>query len=128
MKKDKIIEDLESTKSRMSEYNHIELQDTVAITNALIYIVEMLGRETTIDVKTAGVPDKKPEKKPAKKRNAIDYGKIAALYRAGWSQKKIGEEIGVSQNAISVALIKYRKNLEDGLIWDSERREFIKKE
>ena len=43
-------------------------------------------------------PDKPKEKPPARKN--IDTGKIKALYRAGWSQKAIADEMGVSPTTI----------------------------
>ena len=57
------------------------------------------------DVRKAPEPEPKPEPKPAKvrkpaKRKPLDLGKIGALTRAGWSVKKIAEELGVSENTI----------------------------
>ena len=58
----------------------------------------------------------------------FDYGKIIALYKAGWTQKKIGEEIGVSGTAISTALKRYKDKMEDGYIWDAELKKFVREE
>lgn len=54
----------------------------------------------------------------------IDYGKVKALYKAGWTQKKIGEEIGKSQNTVSNAIKKYDAMIEGGYRWDAERKIF----
>ena len=46
------------------------------------------------------------EAKPVRKR--IDAGKVVALYKAGWKQKDIAEEIGCSESVISTCLKKAR--------------------
>lgn len=121
MEKDKIIKELAESQDRMSKYKNIELEDAIAITDALIYIVSMLDREAAIDGPVAAVKD------PVKKSKKVDYGKIVALYQAGWSQKKIGEEMGVSANSICISLKRYKERLEEGFVWDPEERKFIKK-
>ena len=49
-----------------------------------------------------------PEK-VAKEKKPIDEGKVMALYKAKWSQKKIADEMKCSQGRIS-QIIKARKN------------------
>lgn len=71
----------------------------------------------------------KPKKvKGTGEKRVVDYGKIVSLYNAGWSHKKIAEEMGVSANAICVALKRYKNKIEDGYIWDPELRKFARKE
>lgn len=71
----------------------------------------------------------KPKRaKKTEEKRVVDYGKILSLYKAGWSQKKIAEEMGVSQNAICVSLKRYKDKLEDGYIWDAELRKFVRGE
>lgn len=48
-----------------------------------------------------------PEK-VAKEKKSIDEGKVMALYKAKWSQKKIADEMGCSQGRIS-QIIKVHK-------------------
>lgn len=60
------------------------------------------------------------------KKKVVDYGKIVALHGAGWSQKKIAEEMGVSQNAICVALKRFKEKMEDGYQWSADEMKFIK--
>lgn len=43
---------------------------------------------------------------PAEKKRKLDLGKVEALRRAGWSQAKIADEMGVSIPTISKALKK----------------------
>lgn len=72
--------------------------------------------------------DVNKENMKSTKKKVVDYGKIMALHEAGWFQKKIAEEMGVSQNAICVALKRYKEKLEDGYVWAAEEMKFIKKE
>ena len=44
-----------------------------------------------------------------KKRKRLDMGKIMALKRAGWSNKSIAEEMGMTSNAVAVAISTYKK-------------------
>ena len=46
------------------------------------------------------------EAKPVRKR--IDTGNVIALYKAGWKQKDIAEEIGCCESVISTCLKKAR--------------------
>ena len=94
--------------------------------NAMVAIIES---QPQIEFeKCEPVAAVKPEKKAKKKKRIVDYGKILSLHKAGWSQKKIAEEMGVSQNAICVSLKRYKEKMEEGYIWDAELLEFIRKE
>ena len=131
MGKDEIIKELERAQNRMKDRYHeaAAVKDVAVIIDALLYMVSVTGK-TDIDIHMAAAqdPDKKLKKKPEKRKNIVDYGKIVALSRApGWNQKKIAEEMGVSATAISMALKRYKKKMEDGFIWDPEQKEFIKK-
>lgn len=138
MEKSEMIEMLDRAKGRMADREETGRSCMMAIIAALGYIIERLdekGEAPAAEVESAGSryvsgksfgkADKKPEKQP--KRKKLDYGRITALHNAGWTQKKIGEDIGVSQNAVSVALRKYQEYMKSGYIWDPEQREFIKK-
>lgn len=52
--------------------------------------------------------ESKPEKKPEAKKK-VDIGKIMALKNAGWTNKSIAEEMGMTQNAVAVQVCTYRK-------------------
>lgn len=119
MGKDEILQELERTKGRMHDNNNLDLSDMIAITNALIYIVGMMNKEIE-------EPAKRTKKEPKVKKKIVDYGKIVALSKAGWSQKKIADEMGVSANAICVSLKRYKEKMEDGFVWDPEEKKFIK--
>lgn len=138
MEKSEMIEMLDRAKGRMTDREETGRSCMMAIIAALCYIIERLDEkseapaeraqpveEQYVFEKTSEKADKKPEKQP--KRKKLDYGRIVALHNAGWTQKEIGEDIGVSQNAVSVALRKYKECMKSGYIWDSEQREFIKK-
>lgn len=43
------------------------------------------------------------------KRKPVDTGKLLALRKAGWSLKKIGEELGISEGSV----FNYLKKLEE---------------
>lgn len=47
-------------------------------------------------------PSAEPEKKSGRKK--IDRGKVLALHRAGWSNKKIADEMACSEASISMIL------------------------
>lgn len=130
MEKSEMIEMLDRAKGRMTDREEKGRSCMMAIIEALGYIIERLDVEADTAQQMAAVEDSgtKSEKKPVKKRNIVDYGKIVALYKAGWSQKKIGEEMGVSPTSISMALKRYKDKIETGFIWDPEERKFVKKE
>ncbi|MCM1090565.1 MAG: hypothetical protein NC092_04580 [Butyrivibrio sp.] len=44
-----------------------------------------------------------------RKRNPIDYGKIAALRNAGWGNKEIADEMGMTRKDVATAICKCRK-------------------
>ena len=43
------------------------------------------------------------------RNRSIDYGKIMALKNAGWGNKAIAEEMGISPESVAVAACNYRK-------------------
>lgn len=126
--KEDILKCLERAKYRMNKENAIGLSEMMAIMEALSYIIMKLDKETIIVEPVAAVEESnKPEAEHEKKKKPVDYGKIVALYKAGWTQKKIADEMGVGQNAISESLKRYKEKMKDGFIWDPEERKFIKK-
>lgn len=96
MEKSEMIEILDRAKERMSAREETGRSCMMAIIAALGYIIERMDVKADTAQQMAAVEESVPktEKKPVKKRNIVDYGKIVALYKAGWSQKKIGEEMG----------------------------------
>lgn len=54
-------------------------------------------------------PDPEPEKKP---RQFIDYGKIMALKKAGWTARQIGEEMHMTQQQVWQATYHAKKKME----------------
>lgn len=140
MGRDEILESLERAKYRMGKEQAVGLSEMMAIMAALGYIIRTLGKERAAGEPAAGEeraaaegkqaatvsPQNKKEK--AKKEAKTDYGKIAALYKAGWTQYKIADEMGTSQTVISVALKRYNAKLEAGYIWDAETRSFLEED
>ena len=51
----------------------------------------------------------KPEKKNGTLRRTVDYGKIMALRKAGWTVRKIAEEMRMSEAGIYAAMRKVRE-------------------
>ena len=47
------------------------------------------------------------DKKPGKSRKQIDAGKIAALHKAGWTNAKIADEMGLSAVTVGKYIKKY---------------------
>lgn len=95
MEKNEIIKMLDRAKYKMTDREDARMSGMMAIMEALSYIIERLDGEADAIQPMAAVQDpvEKPKKK-RKKRNTVDYGKITALYKAGWSQKKIADEMG----------------------------------
>lgn len=59
------------------------------------------------------VIEKRPKKQGGTDRRMIDMGKVHALKDAGWSVKKIAEEMGVSQGMIYERLKEEREKAEE---------------
>lgn len=59
------------------------------------------------------VIEKRPKKQGGADRRYIDMGKVHALKDAGWSVKKIAEEMGVSQGMIYERLKEEREKEEE---------------
>lgn len=59
------------------------------------------------------VIEKRPKKQGGTDRRHIDMGKVHALKDAGWSVKKIAEEMGVSQGMIYERLKEEREKEEE---------------
>lgn len=64
-------------------------------------------------------PDLKP-KKQTPKRKKLDWGKIQALHRAGWSHEKIADEMGTTVKTVATGLSKLRKKTESGMVPESD--------
>lgn len=56
-----------------------------------LYLCEMEKAEAVEPVK-----EKKKNGRPQGARKHIDWGKVGACYRAGWSAEKIADEVGAS--------------------------------
>lgn len=56
---------------------------------------------------------KKPRKKKPGKKPSIDLGKVKALHRAGWSNLKIADEMGVSGATIGYHLKRMESEVQD---------------
>ena len=54
---------------------------------------------------TPRAPEKKRYVRKSSKK--YDYGKIMALYNAGWTYKKIAEEIGCGHSLVGKVVAKY---------------------
>ena len=59
------------------------------------------------------IVEKRPKKQGGMDRRMIDMGKVHALKDAGWSVKKIAEEMGVSQGMIYERLKEEREKAEE---------------
>ena len=57
------------------------------------------------------VPEDKEDSKSSKKKD-IDTGKIIALHNAGWSYRKIAEEMGLTLTTVSKYVNQYYQNQE----------------
>lgn len=62
--------------------------------------------EVPVEEEKQSPPPAEPEKKSGRKK--IDRGKVMALHRAGWSNKKIADEMACSEASISTILKEER--------------------
>ena len=95
-------------------YFDIETKETAPLSKVLesvpgVYLVEASGEPIEITIPTA---EPKEKKKPGPKPK-IDLGKVKALHRAGWSNLKIADEMGVSAATISYHLKKMEGEVQD---------------
>ena len=51
--------------------------------------------------------------KAERKRKTLDWGKIQALHRAGWSHAKIADEMGSTVSTIATGLSRLRREAEE---------------
>ena len=51
--------------------------------------------------------------KAERKRKTLDWGKIQALHRAGWSHAKIADEMGSTVSTITTGLSRLRREAEE---------------
>lgn len=74
-------------------------------------IKENIGAdEEPADSKTECVSGSMDGSSRPRKRVKVDTGKLMALRKAGWSMKKIGEELGISESSV----FNYLKKLKEG--------------
>lgn len=59
---------------------------------------------------------KPQEPKEKKTRKKIDYGKITALRKAGWSNEKIADEMHMTKASVATAISTYKKKCSGGVI------------
>lgn len=83
-----------------------ELEGTPA---EMLQLLDLLADEVAAVEKAAPDPDRggtvaKPKTGPKQKK--VDWAKAAALRKAGWSYKKIGDELGVADVTVAAHLNK----------------------
>ena len=64
--------------------------------------IPLPAMEEPVEEEKQSPPPAEPEKKSGRKK--IDRGKVLALHRAGWSNKKIADEMACSEASISIIL------------------------
>lgn len=64
--------------------------------------IPLPAMEEPVEEEKQSPPPAEPEKKSGRKK--IDRGKVLALHRAGWSNKKIADEMACSEASISTIL------------------------
>ena len=64
--------------------------------------IPLPAMEEPVEEEKQSPPSAEPEKKSGRKK--IDRGKVLALHRAGWSNKKIADEMACSEASISIIL------------------------
>lgn len=64
--------------------------------------IPLPAMEEPVEEEKQSPPPAEPEKKSGRKK--IDRGKVMALHRAGWSNKKIADEMACSEASISIIL------------------------
>lgn len=64
--------------------------------------IPLPAMEEPVEEEKQSPPPAEPEKKSGRKK--IDRGKVLALHRAGWSNKKIADEMACSEASVSIIL------------------------
>lgn len=64
--------------------------------------IPLPAMEEPVEEEKQSPPSAEPEKKSGRKK--IDRGKVLALHRAGWSNKKIADEMACSEASVSMIL------------------------
>ena len=89
-------------------------QDSIEVDRALcegvIMLLEKADETPETDRKIVPKQEKQEQKAPkqtARKKSSFDVGKLAALWKAGWSIPKIADEMGVSEPTVR----KYLKQI-----------------
>ena len=89
-------------------------QDSIEVDRALCHGVILLleTEENTPEPDRKIVPkqtetEQKAPKQTTRKKSSFDVGKLAALWKAGWSVPKIADEMGVSEPTV----YKYLKQI-----------------
>ena len=75
--------------------------------DASMTVLDLLTQELAIEV-TEDTPPNKPES-GGSSRKKLDWGKIAALHNAGWTNAAIAEEMNASEGTIATGLSKLRR-------------------
>ena len=75
--------------------------------DASVTVLDLLTQELAIEV-TEDTPPNKP-KSGGSSRKKLDWGKIAALHKAGWTNAAIAEEMNASEGTIVTGLSKLRR-------------------
>lgn len=65
------------------------------------------------DVTSTEEPEQQEQALEKKRRRRIDYGKLMALRKAGWSHKDIADEMGMTKAAVATAICTYLKKHPD---------------
>lgn len=79
-------------------------------------------KPTDISSATPGGEIEQLELKP-KGRRKTDFGKIMSLRNAGWNNKEIGEEMGMTANAVSYAVWSWKRKMAAKAAGDDKRKE-----
>lgn len=95
----------------------LQLTDITSLTIADWLLGEFAIEEQPADPESP--PDPNPEKQPAK-RKKLDWGKIQALHRAGWSHEKIADEMGTTVKTVATGLSKLRKKTENSVVPEND--------
>lgn len=87
---------------------NLEGYDIIGTPEEILHLLDLLGDEIEAVEHPIETPERPaPASKPApKKQRKVDWSKAAAFRKAGWSYKKIGDELGVSDVTVSAHLNK----------------------
>lgn len=109
------IMELDKQKSAENQKEFEEQVRNAYMKNGAVVVDDMVDsiEETPMNDENGINDEEEATEKAPKEKKPIDEGKVMALYKAKWSQKKIADEMGCSQSKICQIIKAHKINISD---------------